>query len=79
MEDRWIRYNPRLKLIARTLRNNMTLGEILLWHELKGKKLLGYCANGLKLAGHTPCARRIRRGGESPLAVVRTCGREEFR
>jgi len=42
MQDRWVRYNPRLKQIARVLRNNMTLGEILLWKELKGKKLLGY-------------------------------------
>jgi very-short-patch-repair endonuclease len=42
MKDRWITYNPKLKQIARTLRNNMTLGEILLWKELKGKKLSGY-------------------------------------
>ena len=42
MPDRWVHYNPRLKQIARTLRKNMTLGEILLWRELKGKKLLGY-------------------------------------
>jgi very-short-patch-repair endonuclease len=42
MEDRWIHYNPRLKETARMLRKNMTLGEILLWKELKGKKLLGY-------------------------------------
>ena len=42
MEKRWVHYNPRLKEIARTLRKNMTLGEILLWKELKGKKLLGY-------------------------------------
>ena len=42
MEERWIRYNPRLKQIARTLRNNMTLSEILLWQQIKGKKVLGY-------------------------------------
>jgi very-short-patch-repair endonuclease len=42
MEERWIRYNPRLKQIARILRNNMTLSEILLWQQIKGKKLLGY-------------------------------------
>jgi very-short-patch-repair endonuclease len=42
MPDRWVHYNPRLKQVARILRNNMTLGEILLWKELKGKKLLGY-------------------------------------
>jgi very-short-patch-repair endonuclease len=42
IEDRWIHYNPKLKSIAQKLRKNMTLGEILLWKELKGKKLLGY-------------------------------------
>jgi len=42
VEERWIRYNPRLKQIARTLRNNMTLSEILLWQQIKGKKVLGY-------------------------------------
>jgi very-short-patch-repair endonuclease len=42
MEDRWVRYNPRLKQIARTLRKNMTLSEILLWQQLKNKQLLGY-------------------------------------
>jgi very-short-patch-repair endonuclease len=41
MEDRWVRYNPRLKQIARTLRKNMTLSEILLWQQLKNKQLLG--------------------------------------
>ena len=35
-------YNPRLKQIARMLRNNMTLAEILLWNQLKDKQLLGY-------------------------------------
>ncbi|MCX6120706.1 MAG: DUF559 domain-containing protein [Ignavibacteriales bacterium] len=42
METRWVRYNPRLKQIARTLRKNMTLSEILLWQQIKGKQLLGY-------------------------------------
>ena len=35
-------YNPKLKLVARNLRNNSTLGEIILWNELKGKKMMGY-------------------------------------
>lgn len=35
-------YNPRLKAIARMLRNNMTRSEILLWNQLKGKQVLGY-------------------------------------
>jgi very-short-patch-repair endonuclease len=42
MEDRWVRYSPRLKQIARKLRKDMTLAEILLWKEIKGKKVLGY-------------------------------------
>ena len=42
MEDRWVRYNPRLKQIARKLRKDMTLSEILLWQQIKGKQLLGY-------------------------------------
>jgi very-short-patch-repair endonuclease len=42
MRKEWVTYNPKLKQIARTLRNNMTLSEILLWQEIKGKKLNGY-------------------------------------
>jgi very-short-patch-repair endonuclease len=42
MRDQWIKYNPRLKQIARKLRNDMTLSEILLWQRIKGKQLLGY-------------------------------------
>ena len=42
MSHQWIAYNPKLKQIARTLRNNMTLSEILLWKEIKGKNVLGY-------------------------------------
>ena len=34
-----IPYNPVLVAYARDLRNNMTLGEIALWREIKGKKL----------------------------------------
>ena len=37
-----IRYNPKLKLIARNLRKNSTKTEIYLWNELKNKKLIGY-------------------------------------
>ncbi len=37
-----IHYNPKLKQLARNLRNNSTLSEVLLWNELKGKKLYGY-------------------------------------
>ncbi len=35
-------YNPKLKELARQLRNDSTLSEILLWNELKGKQLEGY-------------------------------------
>ncbi|WP_396637523.1 endonuclease domain-containing protein [Maribacter sp. R77961] len=34
-----IPYNQNLVAYARELRNNMTLGEIALWREVKGKKL----------------------------------------
>ena len=42
MNNKWIKYNPQLKQIARTLRNNMTLAEILFWQQIKNKQLLGY-------------------------------------
>ena len=35
-------YNPKLKLLARKLRNNSTHAEVLLWNQLKNKKLKGY-------------------------------------
>ena len=35
-------YNPKLTQVARNLRNNSTLSEVLLWKQLKGKKMLGY-------------------------------------
>lgn len=37
-----IYYNPWLKKYARQLRNNSTLGEVLLWQQIKGRKLMGY-------------------------------------
>ena len=37
-----IPYNPKLKPLARALRKNMTLSEVLLWQELKGKNVMGY-------------------------------------
>ena len=36
-----IYYNPQLKQISRNLRNNSTLSEVLLWDELKAKKIMG--------------------------------------
>lgn len=35
-------YNPKLKELARQLRNNATKSEIKLWKLLKGKKMYGY-------------------------------------
>ena len=35
-------YNPRLKELARRLRNSGTLSEVLLWNHLKGKQIKGY-------------------------------------
>ena len=35
-------YDPKLKLLARKLRNNSTLSEVLLWQYLKKKQILGY-------------------------------------
>ena len=37
-----IYYNPALKHLARQLRKNSTLSEVLLWNEIKGKKMMGY-------------------------------------
>ena len=37
-----IQYNPKLKELARTLRNNSTFTEIMLWNYLKKKQVRGY-------------------------------------
>ncbi|NUO09951.1 MAG: endonuclease domain-containing protein, partial [Candidatus Brocadia sp.] len=37
-----INYHPKLKELARKLRNNGTKSEIKLWQYLKGKKMMGY-------------------------------------
>jgi very-short-patch-repair endonuclease len=42
MTRKIIPYNPSLKKIARGLRNNSTLGEVLLWKRLRNKQMLGY-------------------------------------
>jgi very-short-patch-repair endonuclease len=42
MKRRIIPYDPKLKLLARQLRNDSTLGEILLWNELSNKQMMGY-------------------------------------
>jgi very-short-patch-repair endonuclease len=37
-----VRYNPRLKELARQLRNNATKSEIKLWQKLKRSQMYGY-------------------------------------
>lgn len=37
-----IYYNPKLKYLARELRNNSTLAEVLLWNCLKKRQMRGY-------------------------------------
>jgi len=37
-----VRYNPELKQRARNLRKQGVLSEVLLWNQLKGRKLRGY-------------------------------------
>ena len=37
-----IPYNPKLKGLAKALRKNMTFAEVLLWNEIKQKKMLGF-------------------------------------
>lgn len=37
-----IPYNPKLKQLARDLRNNSTKSEVILWIHLKGKQIKGY-------------------------------------
>ncbi len=39
MRNKIIPYNPKLKLLARELRNNSTLSEVLLWKQIKNKVL----------------------------------------
>ena len=42
MKRKIIPYNTRLKDFARKLRNDSTLGEILLWKEINNKQIHGY-------------------------------------
>jgi len=37
-----IYYDSRLKQLARNLRNNSTLSEVLFWNEVKGKRINGF-------------------------------------
>ena len=40
-EELMLQYDPKLKKRSRELRNNSTLAEVLLWNQLKGRKMLG--------------------------------------
>ncbi|MCB0402166.1 MAG: DUF559 domain-containing protein [Flavobacteriales bacterium] len=42
MKRKIIPYHPKLKALARQLRNNSTTSEIKLWLELRNKQFLGY-------------------------------------
>ncbi|MEQ1675382.1 MAG: endonuclease domain-containing protein [Chitinophagaceae bacterium] len=42
MKRRIIPYNPKLKELAKQLRQNMTFSEVKLWNELKNGQLMGY-------------------------------------
>ncbi|MFH6983979.1 endonuclease domain-containing protein [Marinoscillum luteum] len=42
MRRKIIPYHPKLKELARQLRNNSTKSEIRLWQYLKGKQMMGY-------------------------------------
>ena len=42
MNKKILPYNPILKELARKLRKDSTLSEVLLWEHLKGRKMLGY-------------------------------------
>ncbi len=42
MRRKILSYNPKLKPLAKALRQNMTFSEVLLWNELKQKKMLEY-------------------------------------
>jgi very-short-patch-repair endonuclease len=42
MTHKIIPYNTNLKTLAKKLRQDMTLSEVLLWNELSGKKMYGF-------------------------------------
>ena len=47
----WLPYNKNLKEFSRKLRNNSTLGEILLWQKLRAGSLRNYTFNRQKPLG----------------------------
>ncbi len=47
----WLPYNKNLKEFSRKLRNNSTLGEILLWKKLRAGSIMNYTFNRQKPLG----------------------------
>ncbi len=47
-----IHYDNKLKSRSRQLRNKSTLSEVLMWNQLKGKKVRGYQFTRQKPVGH---------------------------
>ena len=47
-----IHYNPKLKQLSRSLRNNSTLSEVLLWTAINKKQRSGYTFNRQKPIGN---------------------------
>src|SRR6186713_2670591 len=47
----WLPYNKNLKEFSRKLRNNSTLGEILLWQKLRAESMMNYTFNRQKPLG----------------------------
>jgi very-short-patch-repair endonuclease len=47
----WLPYNKDLKEFSRKLRNNSTLGEILLWQKLRAGSIMNYTFNRQKPLG----------------------------
>jgi len=42
MKRKIIPYNPKLKELAKKLRQNMTFSEVILWNEIKNGQMMGY-------------------------------------
>ena len=42
MRRKIIQYDPKLKMLAKKLRQNMTFSEVKLWNELKNGQMMGY-------------------------------------
>ena len=48
----YLPYNNNLKLLSRKLRTTSTIGEILLWKQLRAKSMMGYQFNRQKPLGN---------------------------